>query len=103
MHRCDTRYSTTSADPDHIRADTLLARVRHPWQIENSVCFVKDRWWDEDRHWTKRPGLTEWRARLTTLATMVLRIFCRPGQPVRADADDIQRTPRLVREILPVA
>lgn len=99
----DTRYFTTSAGPDEVRAETLLARVRHHWQIENSVFFVKDRWWDEDRHWTKRPGLSEWLARLTTIATMVLRIFCSPDEPLRAHADYIQWTPRLGLEILGLA
>lgn len=89
----DSRYFLTSRDPDTIRADELLATVRHHWQIENSVFFLKDRWWDEDRHWTKRPGLSEWLAQLTTLATMVLRIFRNDSKPLRAHADYIAWNP----------
>ena len=73
--------------------DELLAAVRGHWHIENSVFFLKDRWWDEDRHWTKRPGLSEWLVQLTTLATMVLRLFRTDDQPLRAHADYIAWNP----------
>jgi predicted transposase YbfD/YdcC len=96
----DTRYFVTSVDPGSIRADELLDTVRNHWQIENSVFFLKDRWWDEDRHWTRRPGLSEWLAYLTTAATMVLRIFCSPSQPLRAHADYINWSPCQGLEIL---
>ena len=91
----ETRYFLTSVDPGSITADQLLAAVRNHWQIENSVFFLKDRWWDEDRHWTRRPGLSEWLAQLTTSATMVLRVFNPSHAPLRALADDIQWTPQL--------
>jgi predicted transposase YbfD/YdcC len=55
----DTRYFVTSISPDDAQADHLLASVRAHWQIENCVFYLKDRWWDEDRHWTRRPGLSE--------------------------------------------
>jgi predicted transposase YbfD/YdcC len=90
----DTRYFLTSLDPGQVRADELLAHVRNHWQIENCVFFVKDRWWDEDRHWTRRPGLSEWLAHLTTAATTVLRIFrTDPDEPLRAQAEKIEWAP----------
>lgn len=90
----DSRYFLASIDPGEVRADELLAHVRNHWQIENSVFFLKDRWWDEDRHWTRRPGLSEWLAHLTTAATTVLRIFrSDPHEPLRAQADQIQWGP----------
>jgi predicted transposase YbfD/YdcC len=90
----DTRYFVTSIDPGQVRADELLGHVRNHWQIENSVFFLKDRWWNEDRHWTRRPGLSEWLAHLTTAATTVLRIFrSDPNEPIRAQADKIERVP----------
>ena len=91
------------AEAEHITADELLAAVRNHWQIENSVFFLKDRWWDEDRHWTRRPGLSEWLARLTTAATTVLRIFRNTPIPLRGFADFIQWNPRLGLEILGLA
>lgn len=96
----DTRYFLTSLDPGQVRADELLATVRAHWQIENSLFFVKDRWWDEDRHWTRRPGLSEWLARLTTAAMTVLRIFRQPDRPLRAEADYIAWNPRIGLEWL---
>jgi len=93
----DTRYFLTSVDPGAITADELLAAVRNHWQIENSVFFLKDRWWDEDRHWTRRPGLSEWLAYLTTAATMVLRIFRSPADHAgRFDLTNIGRCDRRV-------
>jgi len=29
---------------------TKMRYVRQHWRIENSLHFLKDRWWDEDRH-----------------------------------------------------
>lgn len=98
----DSRWFVTSLDPGDVTADDLLAHVRGHWQIENSVFFVKDRWWDEDRHWTRRPGLSEWLARLTTAATMVLRLARTDSQPLRALADHVQWNPHLGLAILGV-
>ena len=67
-----------------------------------SVFFLKDRWWDEDRHWTRRPGLSQWLAQLTTAATIVLRIFRRTRIPLRAPADHIQWRPLLGLEMVGV-
>lgn len=101
VHLADTRYFLTSASPDDVCADDLLATVRRHWQIENSVFFLKDRWWDEDRHWTRRPGLSEWLAQLTTAATCALRLFrSDPKLPLRAQADYIAWCPRLGLEML---
>lgn len=104
VHLADTRYFLTSISPDDVCADELLAKVRRHWQIENSVFFLKDRWWDEDRHWTRRPGLSEWLAHLTTAATCVLRCFrSDPKLPLRAQADYIAWCPRSGLEMLGLA
>lgn len=90
---CDTRYFLSSLDPDRVTAAELLAHVRGHWEIENSQFFVKDRWWDEDRHWTRRPGVSRWLATLTSAALTVLRAFASPDQPLRASADAIAWDP----------
>ena len=46
----ETRYFASSLDPLAIGAGELLAAVRGHWRIENSLHFITDRWWDEDRH-----------------------------------------------------
>jgi predicted transposase YbfD/YdcC len=89
----DTRYFVSSLDPDKVSAADLLAHVRSHWEIENSQFFVKDRWWDEDRHWTRRPGVSRWLATLTSCALSVLRAFASPAVPLRATADDIAWDP----------
>lgn len=93
MHH--TRYYLTSIDPSDICAADLLRTVRGHWQVENCAFFVKDRWWDEDRHWTRRPGLSHWLAQLTTAATCALRIFRTENIPLRAQAEFIQWAPRI--------
>lgn len=100
MYLSDTRYFAASIAPEDVTADGLLAAVRQHWHIENCVFFLKDRWWDEDRHWTRRPGLSQWLAKLTTAATNVLRIFRRTSIPLRGMADHIQWNPRQGLKIL---
>ena len=96
----DTRYFITSLDPERVCADQLLHSVRQHWQIENSLHFTKDRWWDEDRHHTRRPGVGEALAKLNSLALTVLRTLYPPELPWRARADYIAWNPRLGLEIL---
>jgi predicted transposase YbfD/YdcC len=91
----DSRYFVTSLDPDRVTAVDLLAHVRNHWQIENNHFFVKDRWWDEDRHSTRRPGLAECLAILNSAALTTLQCLYPPGQPLRARADAIAWNPSL--------
>lgn len=88
----ETRYFVTSKDPGRVCAEDLLGHVRHHWQIENCIFHIKDCWWHEDRHWTKRPQLSLWLATLTTIAIVVLRLLDtrEPTLPIRARADHIQ-------------
>jgi hypothetical protein len=90
---CDSRYFTTSLDPASVTAAQLQAYARDHWQVENCLHFVKDHWWDEDRHYTKRPGLAECFASLTNAALAILRLIHPPGQPLRATAESIQWAP----------
>lgn len=99
----DTRYFVTSLDPATVTAQQLLAYVRGHWQVENSCFFLKDRWWDEDRHPTRRPGLSEVFAQLNSCATTVLRASYPPDEPLRARADSIAWNPRLGLQLLGLA
>lgn len=96
----DTRYFLTSLDPGRVTAAQLLAVVRGHWQIENSLFFTKDRWWDEDRHWTRRPGVAEWLTQLTSAALTVLRSLGPPHLPLRGRADQIAWNPGLGLQLL---
>ena len=96
----DSRYFADSSDPNTVRADQLLAAVRQHWHVENGLFFLKDRWWDEDRHVLRRPGLGEDFAKLTSLAATVLRACYPPDQPIRARADYIQWKPAIGLRLL---
>ena len=86
----ETRYFITSLDPAATTPQQLLRHVRGHWQVENSLHFVKDRWWDEDRHWSRRPGLAERLACLANAALTLLRITpAKSPQPLRAQADEL--------------
>jgi hypothetical protein len=96
----DRRYFVTSLDPARVTAAQLLLHVRNHWQIENSHFFVKDRWWDEDRHATRRPGLAECLAVLNSAAITALTCLYPPCQPLRARADAIAWNPHLGLQLL---
>jgi predicted transposase YbfD/YdcC len=86
----ETRYFITSLDPATTTPAQLLKYVRGHWQVENSLHHVKDRWWDEDRHWSRRPGLAERLASLDNVALTLLRLTARKtDSPLRARADDL--------------
>jgi hypothetical protein len=85
----ETRYFATAVDPARITADGLLAAVRGHWQVENGLHFIKDRWWDEDRHYSKQPGVALGFAVLLNAVVTVLRATGDPEdqRPLRARAD----------------
>jgi len=51
-----------------------LKYVRAHWQVENSLHFEKDRWWDEDHHVLRRPVMAVRIATLTNIALTFLRL-----------------------------
>jgi hypothetical protein len=99
----DSRYFLTSLDPGQVTAKLLLAHVRDHWPIENSHFFLKDRWWDEDRHATRRPGLAQCLAILNSAAVTVLRCCQSTDAPLRAQADYIAWFPTRGLQLLGLA
>ena len=94
----DRRYFVTSLAPDLVWAYDFLRLIRGHWQVENCLPYfskhrVKDRWWAEDRHGTRRPGLGAVFAALTNAAVSVLRLL--PGtEPIlRVRTEQIQWNP----------
>jgi len=96
----DTRYFITSLDPSDVTPSDLQKIVRDHWQIENSLHFVKDRWWDEDRHYLSRPGLGAVFAALTNFALSILRILQPPGDSLIETAENIRYSPRKTLQTL---
>jgi predicted transposase YbfD/YdcC len=94
--RSETRYLITSLSGDEVSPKRLMKQVRGHWSVENGLHFIKDRWWDEDRQWSRRPGLAERLATLRDSALTVLRLI--PGVPedlpIRARADHLGRNLR---------
>lgn len=89
----ETRYFACSLDPQRVSAAELLQLARGHWQVENSLHHIKDRWWDEDRHYSKQDRVGEGMAVLRNAAVSILRavpIFA-AGEPIRARADWLGR------------
>jgi hypothetical protein len=99
-----TRYFATSLDPATVSARGLLGLIRGHWCVENNLHYEKDRWWDEDRHSCRRPGLAQRFTTLLSAALSVLQVL-KPGglkEPLRARADalnwDINRAVKLLTD-----
>ena len=90
----DTRYFLSSLDPDVVTSKDLARLVRGHWQVESSLHLVKDRWWDEDKHYLKRPGVGPVFAVLTNAALSVLRLVQLPGGPLTKTAENFHYSPR---------
>jgi predicted transposase YbfD/YdcC len=99
---CETRYFATSLNPNAVSAAQLLRLVRGHWSVENNLHFEKDRWWDEDRHMCRRPGLAERFTTLLSAAVSALRVLNPgvPGEPLKGQADalnwDIDKAVKLL-------
>ena len=70
----ETRYFVSNLDPDQVTPADLMSYIRGHWQVENCLHFIKDRWWDEDRHYSCRPGLANSLAALVNMALTLLRL-----------------------------
>jgi predicted transposase YbfD/YdcC len=92
----ETRYFVTSLRAEEASPKRLMEAVRGHWGVENRLHFLKDRWWDEDRQWSTRPGLAERLATLRDGALAALRLI--PGLPddlpIRGRADHLSRSLR---------
>ena len=89
----ETRHFVASLGADEASPKRLMGAVRGHWGVENGLHFIKDRWWDEDRQWSTRPGLAERLATLRDGALAALRLI--PGLPhdlpIRGRADHLSR------------
>jgi predicted transposase YbfD/YdcC len=94
--RNETRYLIASLSGDEVSPKRLMNVVRGHWSVENGLHFIKDRWWDEDRQWSRRPGLAERLAALRDAALTALRLLPDVAEdlPIRARADHLGRNLR---------
>jgi predicted transposase YbfD/YdcC len=100
--RREARYLITSLGSDEVSPRRLMDLVRGHWGVENGLHFIKDRWWDEDRQWSLRPGLAERLAMLRDAALAVLQRISGPAGnlPIRARADHLSRRPRKALKLI---
>ena len=96
----ETRYFISSLSPDEIKPCDFQKVVRDHWQVETSLHFVKDRWWEEDRHYLERPGLGQVWIALTNAALSVLRLVQIPGEPLTQTAENFHYSPRKALQML---
>lgn len=91
--RQESRSLATSLGADEVGPQRLMARVRGHWGVEDGLHYIKDRWWDEDRQWSTRPGLAERLAALRDAALAALRLIpgLPKGLPIRARGDHLSR------------
>ena len=97
----ETRYFATSLDPERVAVWELLKLIRGHWGVENSLHHIKDRWWDEDRHYTKEPAKGEGMAVLRNAAISILHLvpWFEAEEPIRARADRLNRDADLAIEL----
>jgi len=96
----DVRYFLSSLDPGKVVPSDLQKLVRDHWQVETSLHFVKDRWWEEDRHYLERDGLGAVWLTLTNAALSVLRFLQQPGESLIQTAEHFHYSPRKFLQIL---
>jgi len=97
-----TRYFISSIDPDTVTDNDLNRLVRSHWQVENCLHLVKDRWWDEDKHYLKRPGLGTAFAVLLNAALSVLRWVKKTGEPLTKTAANCLHDPKKILHLIGV-
>ena len=90
----ETRYFISSLDPSDLKPCDFQKLIRDHWQVETSLHFVKDRWWDEDRHHLERDGLGLTWIALTNAALSVLRLVQVPGEPLTQTAENFHYSPK---------
>jgi hypothetical protein len=98
----ETRHFACSLNPERVEVWELLKLIRGHWCVENSLHHVKDRWWDEDRHYTRQPGKAEAMAALRNAAISILNLvpLFDPKEPIRARADRLNRDPDLAVSLM---
>ena len=94
----DSRLFICSIDPGRVSASDIQALVRNHWQVENCLHFVKDRWWDEDRHYLKNAGNIF--VKLTNAALSLLRLVQLSGESLREIAENFHYSPRKALQTL---
>ncbi|MCL2709803.1 MAG: transposase [Planctomycetaceae bacterium] len=88
----DSRFFISSLDPGEVTPEELLCLVRKHWQVENCLHWVKDRWWDEDKHYSKHAGNIF--VELTNAALSLLRLMKKQKESLSEMAENVRHAPK---------
>lgn len=94
----DVRYFITSLSAERIASGQLLQTIRNHWQVENNLHWMKDRYWDEDRHYVKWAGKVF--IGLTNLALSVLNLMRCENDSIKMMAEEVRYEPKNILQTL---
>jgi len=88
----DSRFFISSIEPGSVIPENLLRLVRNHWQVENCLHWMKDRWWDEDKHYFKQAG--DIFVEMTNAALTLLRLMQNVGENLLEVAENVHYAPK---------
>jgi predicted transposase YbfD/YdcC len=91
----EPRYFISSL---RLSAGCLLRLIRRHWEVENGLHWMKDRYWDEDKHYLKR-GQDVFVAMTDEVLTL-LRLMQESDETVREVAEEVHFCPKKVLQII---
>jgi len=94
----ESRYFITSLQLDDVPPDKLLQKTRDHWQVENNLHWMKDRFWEEDKHYVKWSGKVF--ITLTNMAVSLLNLMPCVDDSIRVTAEEVQFAPRQTLQML---
>jgi len=94
----ESRFFITSLKLDEVSPGALLQKTRDHWQVENNLHWMKDRYWEEDKHYIKWSGKVF--ITLTNMAVSLLYSMHGSDDPLRATAEDMQFEPQRMLQML---
>ena len=96
----EVRYFVSSLYASSVSAERFLELVAGHWQVENRLHLVKDRWWDEDKHVFRRPGLGVIWSALTSCAVSLLHSWKDAKEKITKAALDAAHHPLKLLKLL---
>lgn len=87
----DSRFFITSLASERVSPKEFLKKIRDHWQVENNLHWMKDRYWEEDKHYLKRSGKVF--ICLTNLALSLLQFLRCQGDSIKSTCEDIHFEP----------
>lgn len=97
---CETRYFVSSLDPAEVPASTFQDLISRHWEVENCLHWQKDRYFDEDKHVVRRPGLGKVWTVLTNMAVSLARLLRNGERTLREVHEKCHADPTAVAERL---